>query len=188
MKLEDLDNEIAFEAESASEWQPPQVGFAPLPKGGGYVFRLAKVGVSDFSETYLPQVSLEVVESKNPAVVGRTLNFVTLWPTPQYRPPAGVQMDWDTRKAQIPNTSDVLDMLKALGYDGDLRTLPRNAGELHRLIESYVGSEAKAYVAWSAYCSTCKEKVPAKDLKTSYSVVHACGETVTAKERVRWEI
>ena len=175
--------------EDAEEWQPP-AGFAPLPRGR-YDLQLEKVEgeVSEKGKTAYV-ASFVVTQATDENLIGRTVNYIRIWPKPFYRPAPGVKLTKEQLATHKPNTSGVLDFLKAFGFVGGLKDLPRDAVDLEQVLVSFVGETAvDQRVTWEGYDADApegKKNLKNKDFKDSYIVKTASGNKVTARERIEW--
>ncbi len=166
--INELEGLRDYEGPVDEEYIEPSSGFAPLPPGT-HLFTDTKadfeVGKPREGETsgYL-QVVIDAVGAAGSKVEGMGLNFNRFSARPYYRGPAGVRLSKEVRDSRPPNTSQLLDWLKAKGFAGSLKDLPRlstaeGRAHMQQLVESLLPVPYKMELGWDGYCSTCGETV-----------------------------
>jgi hypothetical protein len=157
-----LEGLVDYEGEIDEEYIEPSSGFPPLPPGT-HVFTDEKAvfGVTDAGNL---QVTLDARGAQQDEIVaGKPLNFIRLSNKPYYRPPQGLRRQ--EGQQHPPNTSQLLDWLKAKGYEGGLRSLPRlstpeGRAEMEELIRSVLPRPYRIQHGWQAYCKVCGDAEP----------------------------
>lgn len=190
---DDLLNIPAFEdTGNYEDWSEP-AGFSKIPEGK-YDLQIVNIQAPEdcVSETesghrYTPQVDFQVIGGPSD---GRKLNFQRFSTTPFYQTPKGSpQLSPEERRARPANTSMVLNLLRAAGYTGSLRTLPRNVIDFDALLRHYDGALLKGVrIRWEGYCKQCgaTRLRGAKAFKGAESApCPECGEMIDAQERIQ---
>ena len=149
--IQELEGLVDYEMEVSDEYYEPSAGFDPLP-AGVHIFTDSNLRFDKTADGLLTVVVDS--EGQSEKVAGRVFTFHRIYAKPYYRPPGGARSSGD----HAPNVSGLLDWLRAKGYAGTLRTLPRlgspeGRAEFQALVDNLLPMRYKIRLGIEGSCS-----------------------------------